>query len=107
MFNVYDVFVYIVDKNINNTMMFQVNEAPLDRKVCIYDSDSSPSQLSHIQLVPGRLWPVCLPDITKSYSSEKTWVAGWGITKTKFIRVSRDKVGLTGDDLTKLTLAGF
>jgi len=52
--------------------VYKVNDAPLDKK-----------------LVPGRLWPVCLPDITKSYSGERTWVAGWGITKTKFIRGSK------------------
>ena len=60
-------------------------------------------------MVPGRLWPVCLPDITKSYSGEKTWVAGWGITKTKFIRVSRDKVHIGNVEavLTQNLLAGL
>ena len=35
-----------------------------------------------------KIWPVCLPEINQEYFEEKTFVAGWGITKTKNIHVS-------------------
>ena len=35
-----------------------------------------------------KIWPVCLPEINRAYEQEKTYVAGWGITKTKNIQVN-------------------
>jgi len=40
----------------------------------------------HGKMVEKRLWPACLPDLDRDYLRETTYVAGWGITKTKFIR---------------------
>ena len=48
-------------------------------------------------MVPKKLWPVCLPDISEGYMGKKSWVAGWGITKTKFIRVSSQEYSSQND----------
>jgi len=40
-------------------------------------------------MVQKRLWPACLPDIDRDFLREKTYVAGWGITKTKYIQGSK------------------
>ena len=40
------------------------------------------------QMVEKKLWPACLPDIDTDFSGRTSYVAGWGITQTKFIRVS-------------------
>merc|ERR1711973_987449 len=41
---------------------------------------------------PKKVWPICLPDIHRDYAREMTYVAGWGITKTKSIHGSRVQV---------------
>ena len=38
-------------------------------------------------MVKEKLWPVCLPDIERDYLGEAATVAGWGITKTRYIQV--------------------
>ena len=43
--------------------------------------------LSLYQMVRKKLWPACLPDIDWDYMRETTYVAGWGITKNKYIQV--------------------
>ena len=40
-----------------------------------------------MQMLRKRIWPACLPDVDKDYLRERTYVAGWGVTKTKYIQV--------------------
>ena len=34
-----------------------------------------------------KLYPACLPSLTDSYFGESAYVAGWGVEKTRIIRV--------------------
>jgi hypothetical protein len=34
-------------------------------------------------MVRKRLWPACLPDTARDLLTDTSYVAGWGITKTK------------------------
>jgi len=55
--------------------VYKVTEAPLNGK-----------------MVEKRLWPACLPAINHDYYAETTYVAGWGITQTKFIHGTKLQV---------------
>jgi len=55
--------------------VYKVNDAPLRGK-----------------MVEKRLWPACLPDINSDFLAETTYVAGWGITQTKFIHGTKIQV---------------
>jgi len=37
-------------------------------------------------MVRKKLWPACLPDIDRDFMRETAYVAGWGITKNKYIQ---------------------
>jgi len=55
--------------------VYKVNDAPLDGK-----------------MIEKKLWPVCLPDTDNEFFGDTTYVAGWGITRTKYIRGSKIQV---------------
>jgi len=55
--------------------VYKVIEAPLSGK-----------------MVEKRLWPACLPDVNHDFYAETTYVAGWGITQTKFIHGTKLQV---------------
>jgi len=57
--------------------------------IAVYKVDPSPLEG---KMVRRKLWPACLPDINQHYLRETTYVAGWGITKTKFIHGSKIQV---------------
>ena len=40
-------------------------------------------------MVEKKLWPACLPSTNLDYFGDRTYVAGWGITQTKLIHVSK------------------
>ena len=46
------------------------------------------SKLLFFQMLEKKLWPVCLPSIENEFFGDTTYVAGWGITRTKYVRVS-------------------
>ena len=53
-------------------------------------------------MIEKKLWPACLPDIENEFFGDTTYVAGWGITRTKYVRVSFLRC-----DLRKITLNRF
>jgi len=57
--------------------------------IAIYKVDPSPLEG---KMVRRKLWPACLPDVNQHYLRETTYVAGWGITKTKLIHGSKIQV---------------
>jgi len=57
--------------------------------IAVYKVDPSPLEG---KMVRRKLWPACLPDVNEHYLRETTYVAGWGITKTKLIHGSKIQV---------------
>ena len=53
--------------------------------IAVYKVDDTPLEE---QMERKKIWPVCLPEIDREYDKEKTYVAGWGITKTKYVQAS-------------------
>jgi len=55
--------------------VYKVNDVPLRNK-----------------MLEKKLWPVCLPSIENEFFGDTTYVAGWGITRTKYVRGSKIQV---------------
>jgi len=51
--------------------------------IAVYKVDDAPLKG---KMVKKRLWPACLPDLDRDFMRETSYVAGWGITKTKYIQ---------------------
>jgi len=57
--------------------------------IAVYKVDDSPLKG---KMKRKKIWPACLPEIDDPYDSVKSYVAGWGITKTKNVQGNRVQV---------------